>query len=386
MIPYGHQDISQDDIEEVIKVLRSDFLTQGPMVPLFEKKMVEYTGASYGVAVNSATSALHVACLALGLGQGDFLWTSANTFVASANCAKYCGAEVDFVDIDPNTWNISTSSLQQKLTQAKKENRLPKIVVSVHFAGQAPEQEKIWALSQEYGFRILEDASHAIGASRLGKRVGNCEWSDITVFSFHPVKIITTGEGGIALTNDEELAWHMNILRSHGITRDAERMTRAPMGPWHYEQIDLGMNYRMTDIHAALGISQLTRLENFVEKRNNLAKRYGRYLSELPLKLPVVMPENYSAFHLYVVRVNLEKINKSYSDIFNALLESGIGVNQHYRPVYLQPFYQSLGFKPGYLKESENHAKEAITLPLFPGMNENEQDTVIAALKNHLND
>ena len=298
MIPYGHQEMSQADIDAVVEVLRFDFLTQGPVVPRFEEAVAARCSARFAVAVNSGTSALHVACMALGLGPCDLLWTVPNTFVASGNCARYCGADVDFVDIDPDTWNISFPALKHKLEEARRQNKLPKVVVPVHFAGQPTDQEDIWALSQEYGFKILEDACHSLGASRNGEPVGSCKWSHITVFSFHPVKIITTGEGGMALTNDEELAWHMASLRTHGITRDPTHTLKEPDGPWYYEQLELGYNYRMTDILASLGLSQLSRLDEFVERRNQLAKRYSESLTDLPVQLPFVRPENRSAFHL----------------------------------------------------------------------------------------
>jgi UDP-4-amino-4,6-dideoxy-N-acetyl-beta-L-altrosamine transaminase len=384
MIPYGRQDINQADIDAVLEVLQSDFITQGPMVPRFEQAMAQRCKASHAVALSSATSALHVACLALGLVPGDTLWTVPNTFVASANCGRYCGADVDFVDIDRDTWNLSVSALREKLVAAKQKGKLPKIVIPVHFGGQPTEQEAIWDLAQEYGFKIIEDASHAIGASRNGEPVGSCKWSDITVFSFHPVKIITTGEGGMALTNDDELAQRMTLLRSHGITRDPEYMQREPDGLWYYEQIELGFNYRMTDIQAALGLSQLTRLEQFIERRNVLAQRYDQLLETLPLQRPTVLSENYSAFHLYVVRLKTDQLNKSHKDIFNYLRDNGIGVNLHYMPVHLQPYYRELGFKPGQFKEAELYSKEAISFPLFPDLTEDEQDRIVTVLKENL--
>ncbi len=385
MIPYSHQEISQVDIDAVIKVLKSDFLTQGLMVPKFESAVAEYTGAKHGVAVNSGTSALHIACLSLDLGAGDILWTSPISFVASANCGRYCGADVDFVDINPDTWNIDIFALKDKLVQARKEKRLPKVVVPVHFAGQPPEQEKIWELAQEFGFRILEDACHAIGASRKGERVGSCRWSDITVFSFHPVKIITTGEGGMAMTNDEELAWRMGILRSHGISREPERMTKKHEGPWYYEQLELGMNYRMTDIQAALGISQLSRIDYFIEQRNLLAKKYNESLIGLPLKLTTVLPDNRSAFHLYVIRLMTEKVSCSHREIFESFREEGIGVNLHYMPIHLQPYYKKMGFRNNLFMEAEKYAKEAITLPMYPDLTDEQHSFVINKIKEHIN-
>jgi len=381
MIPYGRQDISQADIDAVVEVLRSDWLTQGPMVPRFEHAIAAKVGARHAVAVNSATSALHIACLALSLGPGDRLWTVPNTFVASANCGRYCGAEVDFVDIDPDTWNLSVPRLAERLVQAKKDKRLPKVVVPVHFGGQPTDQEAIWELAQEFGFKVIEDASHAIGASRHGEPVGSCRWSDITVFSFHAVKIITTGEGGMALTNNDELAWRMGMLRTHGITRESEHMTQPPAGPWAYEQQALGFNYRMTDIQAALGLSQLARLDEWVKRRNVLASLYDDALQGLPLRLPMVRPENQSAFHLYVVRLKPGALKKTHRAIFEALRAAGIGVNVHYMPVHLQPYYRGLGFGPGQYPEAEAHGEEAITLPLYPTLTEVEQDRVVEAVK-----
>lgn len=372
LIPYGRQDISEADVQAVLDVLRSDFLTQGPAVPEFEFAVAALSKAEHAVAFNSATSALHAACLALGLVKGGRLWTTPNTFVASSNCGLYCGAEVDFVDIDPATWNISTAKLEQKLIDAKRRGVLPKIVVPVHFAGQPTEQERIRALANEYGFKVLEDASHSIGASRIGEPVGSCRWSDITVFSFHPVKIVTSGEGGMALTNDPELAGRMRLIRSHGITRDATLMEFTDPSPWYYEQQVLGFNYRMTDIQAALGRSQLNRLEAFVERRNALAQEYQSALAGLPLQLPEVSSGNRSAYHLYVVRLQLQRISKTHRQVFEELRQHGIGVNLHYMPVYLQPYYRKLGFAPGLCAEAERYANEAITLPLYPGLT-NEQ-------------
>lgn len=393
MIPYGHQDINQADIDAVVEVLHSDFLTQGPVVPAFERAVCARVGARYAVAANSATSALHIACLALELGAGDLLWTVPNTFVASANCGRYCGAEVDFVDIDGQTWNLSVPKLKEKLAQAKKNRRLPKVVVPVHFAGQPTEQEAIWELAQEYGFRVLEDASHSIGASRNGEQVGSCRWSDITVFSFHPVKVITTGEGGMALTNNEKLAERMAMLRSHGITRDPDgfqgngyatgyaSVRQHRPAPWYYEQQMLGFNYRMTDIQAALGTSQLDRLEGYIERRNILAHRYELALNGLPLQLPAVHSMNQSAFHLYVIRLKLDATLKTHLQVFEELRQRGIGVNLHYMPVHLQPYYRALGFVPGQYPEAEAHGETAITLPLYPALTDQEQDQVINALK-----
>ena len=386
MIPYGRQDIQEADIEAVVDVLRSSFLTQGPAVPRFEEAVARQVGASHAVAVNSATAALHIACIALGLGPGDRLWTVPNTFVASANCARYCGADVDFVDIDAATWNLSVPALHAKLIDAARTGGLPKVVVPVHFSGQPTDQEAIWELAREFGFRIIEDASHAIGASRNGEPVGSCRWSDITVFSFHPVKIVTTGEGGMALTNDPAIAERMVRARSHGITRDASRFvgdfgTQGPAS-WHYEQQTLGYNFRLTDIHAALGTSQLHRLEAYVARRNALARRYDAALKGLPLRLPTVNPENRSAFHLYVVR--LEGTTRTQREVGDSLRTKGIGVNLHYAPVHLQPYYRALGFAPGQFPEAEAYGRSALTLPLYPTLTETEQDGVVSAVTQSL--
>lgn len=392
MIPYGRQVITHADIDAVVAVLRSDFLTQGPAVPAFERTVAFRAGAKHAVAVNSATSALHIACLALGLGPGDWLWTVPNTFVASANCGLYCGAGVDFVDIDPLTWNMSVPRLREKLIQAKTKNQLPKILVPVHFAGQPTEQEAIWELAQEFGCKVIEDASHAIGASRNGEPVGNCRWSDITIFSFHPVKIITTGEGGIALTNNNALAERMFMLRSHGITRDPARFkgnTQQAEGqyhpaPWYYEQQILGYNYRMTDIQAALGLSQLERLNDYIERRNALAKRYDQILQDLPLQLQAMQSGNRSAYHLYVVRLKRNATSQTHRQVFEALRQRNIGVNLHYMPVHLQPYYRELGFTQGQYPEAEVHGESAITLPLYPALTDHEQDQVAMALRDIL--
>jgi|SRR6185503_1414319 len=379
MIPYGRQDITQQDIDAVVATLRSDYLTQGPAVARFEGAVAERVSAGHGVAVSSATSALHVACLALGLGPGDRLWTVPNTFVASANCGRYCGADVDFVDIDPVTWNMDVEKLREKLAHARRGNVLPSVVIPVHFAGQPTEQETIWELAQEYGFHVVEDASHAIGASRNGESVGSCRWSSVTVFSFHPVKIITTAEGGMLMTNDDALADRMRSLRSHGITRDPARWTDAadPGDGWYYEQQTLGYNYRLTDVQAALGLSQLARLDTYVDGRNRLAARYDAALADLPLQLPRVSAANRSAFHLYVVRVAAERRRA----IYDALRQRGVGVNVHYLPVHLQPYYRELGFTEGDFPEAEAHGTSAITLPLYPAMSDECQDEVIAAVR-----
>jgi UDP-4-amino-4,6-dideoxy-N-acetyl-beta-L-altrosamine transaminase len=393
MIPYGRQDVTQADIDAVVEVLRSDFLTQGPAISRFEQEVAKKVNAKHAVASNSGTSALHIACLALGLGPGDLLWTVPNTFVASANCGRYCGADVDFVDIDPCTWNLGVPKLQEKLVRAKKATRLPKVVVPVHFSGQPTDQEAIWDLAREYNFRVLEDASHAIGASRNGEPVGSCRWSDITVFSFHPVKIITSGEGGMSLTNDAELAERMAMFRSHGITRSPQRFVggqlssqsatelQAAPPAWYYEQQALGFNYRLTDIQAVLGTSQLRRIDAYVERRNELARRYDIALKGLPLQLPTVMPGNRSSFHIYVVRLQPNSTPKTHRQMFDELRQRGIGVNLHYMPMHLQPYYRQLGFSPGQFPEAEAYGESAITLPLFPELSESDQDRVIDALK-----
>ena len=380
MIPYGRQDISQSDIDAVVNVLQSDFLTQGPMVPAFESKVANYCDAQYAVAVNSATSALHIACLALGLGPGDWLWTSPVTFVASANCALYCGAKVDFVDIDPQTYNMSASALEKKLISASKNGKLPKIVIPVHLSGQSCDMEAIYALSKKYHFSIIEDASHAIGATYQGRSVGCCRYSDITVFSFHPVKIITTAEGGMATTNHQNLAKRMELFRSHGITREVTAMAHAFDGPWYYEQIDLGFNYRMTELQAALGISQMDRLDQFINRRHEVAARYEQLLSDLPVLLPLQSPDVRSAFHLYIIRLKLSEINKTHLELFNTLREKGIGVNLHYIPVYRHPFYKSMGFQSSEWVHSEDYYSNAISIPMYHGLTNEMQDRVVAAI------
>ncbi|MDI5993269.1 UDP-4-amino-4,6-dideoxy-N-acetyl-beta-L-altrosamine transaminase [Pseudomonas sp. MDMC216] len=380
MIPYGRQDISQVDIDAVLDVLKSDFLTQGPQVPRFEQRVAQHVGASHALAVNSATSALHIACLALGLGPGDRLWTTPITFVASANCALYCGADVDFVDIDSRTYNLCPQALAQKLEQAAQEDRLPKVVVAVHLCGQSCDMQAIHALAQRYGFKVIEDASHAIGGKHRDEFIGNCRYSDITVFSFHPVKIITTAEGGMALTNDTGLANRMALLRSHGITRDPAQMTHEADGPWYYQQIDLGFNYRMTELQAALGNSQMERLDQFVARRHQLANRYDDLLADLPVTTPWQHPDSYSGLHLYVIRLQLDKITKTHCQVFEALREQGIGVNLHYIPLHTQPYYQRMGFCLGDFPEAEHYYREAISLPMFQTMTEEQQDEVVSVL------
>jgi UDP-4-amino-4,6-dideoxy-N-acetyl-beta-L-altrosamine transaminase len=381
VIPYGRQDISQADIDAVVAVLKSDFLTQGPAVPAFEKSVADYCGALHAVAVNSATSALHIACLALGVGKGDVVWTTPITFVASANCALYCGATIDFVDIDSQTYNMSVRCLEEKLILAKEIGKLPKVVIPVHLCGQPCDMASIYTLSQKYGFKIIEDASHAIGGKYKGEPIGNCRYSDITVFSFHPVKIITTAEGGMAMTNEAQLAKRMQLLRSHGITRDENDMTQAPDGPWYYQQIDLGYNYRMTDLQAALGLSQMQRLDEFVTKRHAIAKRYNQFLADLPVFAPWENEDSYSGLHLYVIRLKLAEIGKTHRQVFESLRKLDIGVNLHYIPVYQHPYYKKLGFKAGYCIKAEQYYAEAISLPMYPNLTEMQQDTVIAALK-----
>ena len=384
MIPYGRQEITQADIDLVVEVLRSDHLTQGPMVPRFEQAVAAHVGAQHALAVNSATSALHVACMALDLGPGDWLWTSPITFVASANCALYCGAQVDFVDIDPRTYNLCPQALEQKLQQAELVGKLPKVVVPVHLCGQPCEMAAIHALGQRYGFKIIEDASHAIGGKYRGELIGNSRFSDITVFSFHPVKIITTGEGGMALTNNPELARKLALYRSHGITRDPAQMTHEADGPWYYQQIELGYNYRMTELQAALGISQMERLEVYVARRHEIASRYDQLLCNLPLTTPWQRPDSYSGLHLYVIRLHLDKVKRSHLQVFEALRGQGIGVNLHYIPVHTQPYYEKLGFRAGDFPQAEQYYAEAISLPLFATLTDHQQDAVVDALRNTL--
>lgn len=368
MIPYGKQNINQADIDSVVEVLKSDFLTQGPVIPRFEKAVSDYVGVKYAFAVNSATSGLHIACMALGLKEGDIVWTSPISFVASANCAKYCGADVDFVDIDPVTYNLSVDRLHEKLIEAEKVGKLPKIVIPVHLAGQSCDMESIMKLSQQYGFKIIEDASHAIGGSYKDKKVGSCEYSDITVFSFHPVKIITTGEGGMVCTNQQELASKLYRLRSHGITREPTEMTQAPDGPWYYQQLELGYNYRMTDIQAALGLSQMNRLDEFVAKRHEVFKKYSALLGSLKINLPSKIPDSVSSLHLYIIRVKTNEFGVSRKEVFERLRAGGILVNLHYIPIYRQPYYKKFGYNVSDFFESENYYKEAISLPMYPDL------------------
>jgi UDP-4-amino-4,6-dideoxy-N-acetyl-beta-L-altrosamine transaminase len=380
-ITYGRQDVSEADINAVISVLRSDWLTQGPVGKLFEKNVAAYCGAEFAVATNSATSALHVACLALGVGKGDIVWTSANTFVASSNCALYCGASVDFVDIDPDTYNLSVECLSEKLASAEKLGKLPKVVIPVHLNGQSCDMKGISALSKKYGFKIIEDASHAIGGKYRNEPVGCGRYSDITVFSFHPVKIITTGEGGMAVTNTESLAQRLTLFRSHGITSDVDKMEPRPLDEiWNYQQIELGFNYRMTDIQAALGLSQLERLDEFVERRHVIAQRYNEELRYLPIQTPMQKIDTYSSYHLYPIRLSREKTNMNQRQTYDAMQKLGIRVNLHYIPVYRQPYYERFGFKPGYCAEAERYHQDAISIPMYASLSEADQTRVISVL------
>ncbi|MBJ7263281.1 MAG: UDP-4-amino-4,6-dideoxy-N-acetyl-beta-L-altrosamine transaminase [Burkholderiaceae bacterium] len=384
MIPYGRQDITQGDIDAVRDVLVSDFLTQGPQVPRFEASVREATGVAHAFAMNSATSALHVACLALGLGPGDTLWTSPITFVASSNCALYCGASVDFVDIDPVSFNMSPEALRTKLEAAQVQGKLPKVVVPVHLCGQPCNMEAIGALAQEFGFKVIEDASHAIGGRYQDEPIGNCRYSDMTIFSFHPVKIVTSAEGGMLLTNNAELASKVELFRSHGITRDASLMVNEPHGPWYYEQVALGYNYRMTELQAALGVSQMGRLTQYVRERNELAKFYDKALESLPLSLPVIADDAYSAFHLYVIRLKLDELSRSHREVFEALRAGGVGVNLHYMPVYHQPYYASMGFDATQFPHAEAYYGQAISIPMYPTIGDDKRQRVVDVLKSVL--
>ena len=381
MIPYSRQTIHDEDIEAVLDVLKSDFLTQGPVVPCFEDAVAKKIGVNHATAVNSATSALHIACLALGLSRGDVLWTSPITYVASANCGLYCGAEVDFVDIDKDTLNICTLKLEKKLIAADKLGKLPKILVVVHMAGQSCKMDEIGRLSRKYGFKVIEDASHALGGKFKGNYIGSCQYSEITVFSLHPIKSITAGEGGLALTNSDELAEKLRMVRSHGITRDPNAINRKDPEPWYYEQIELGFNYRMTDIHAALGLSQLGRLEEYVARRNQIANKYDEVLVDLPFKLPRVETDCLSSFHLYIIQVNEIEAGLSRRQLFECLRARGIGVNVHYIPVHTQPYFQKLGFHEGDFPVSETYYSKAISLPIFPSLADPQQDYIVTTLE-----
>lgn len=381
MIPYGRQSLDQADIDAVVEVLKSDWLTQGPTIERFEAAMAERCQAGFGVAVCNATAALHIACLAAGLGEGDVLWTSPNTFLASANCGRYCGADVDFVDIDPLTWNLDVNVLGRKLETAEREGKLPKVLVAVAFSGQSCDMRAIAGLSRRYGFVVIEDASHAVGARYAGRPVGCGEFADMTVFSFHPVKIVTTGEGGLVLTNSPERAEHLRRLRSHGMTRDPAQMDEPSHGPWYYQQIELGFNYRITDMQAALGLSQLSKLDGFLARRRQLVARYQALLGDLPLTLPTCQADAESAWHLYVVRVQTERLTVSHRQVFEGLRAAGIGVNVHYIPVHLQPYYRDLGFAANDFPEACAYYAQAISLPLYPAMTDEQQDCVIGQLK-----
>ena len=380
LIPYGRQNIDQHDIDAVVEVLKSDFLTQGPVVPRFESCVAQYCGSKYAVSTNSATSALHLACLALGVGKGDIVWTTPLTFVASANCALYCGANIDFVDIDPITLNISIAELKKKLFLAQQAGTLPKVVIPVHFTGSACDMAAIHELSKQYDFKIIEDASHAIGGSYKNEKIGSCRYSDITVFSFHPVKIITCGEGGMAVCNSKDLAARMELLRSHGITRDESSMTHIPDGAWYYQQIDLGFNYRMTELQAALGLSQMQRIDEFVARRNEIALRYDAAFHGKSLDLYMHPNKQHSSLHLYIVQLKLDEISRSHKEIFDRMRERGIGVNLHYIPVHLHPYYSALGFRPGDFSVAEKYYRRAISLPIYYGLTDEQQVEVINSL------
>jgi UDP-4-amino-4,6-dideoxy-N-acetyl-beta-L-altrosamine transaminase len=380
-IGYGRQSIDQADIDAVVAILRSDWLTQGPAIGRFEQRLCDLTGASAAIAVCNATAALHIACKALDVGPGDIVWTSANSFVASANCALYCGAEPDFVDIDPVTLNMSVEALAAKLKQAAREDRLPKVVIPVHFSGESCAMDAIGRMAHQYGFRVIEDASHAVGGNYRGDPIGACKHSDITVFSFHPVKIVTTGEGGAALTNDSSLADRLRLLRSHGVTRDPRFMAGEGDGPWYYEQIDLGFNYRMTDIQAALGASQLGRIEQFIARRHELADLYDRLLEGLPLRRPVRSPDSRSALHLYVIQLANRAIRGA---VFEALASEQIQANVHYIPIHLQPYYRARGFAPGDFPVVEAYHERALTLPLHPALSDADVERIVSVTRRAL--
>ena len=377
MIPYGKQDINQDDIDAVLAVLQSDYLTQGPKVPEFEQTISRYVGAKYAVAVNSATSALHIACLALGVRNGDRVWTSPITFVASANCALYCGAVVDFVDVDPLTGNMCSKALAAKLATAKSLGQLPKVIIPVHLAGHSCDMQAISELAKRYGVNVIEDASHGIGGSHQEQKIGACQYSDITVFSFHPVKIITTAEGGVATTNDKAIAEAMYLYRSHGITKSPSQMIRPDEGDWYYEQHELGFNYRMTEMQAALGLSQLLRIDEFVAQRNQISLQYQQRLGTLPLKFVVPLADSFSSYHLQIIRLDDSRKRRQ---IFDDMRSLGIQVHVHYFPVHLQPYYLHLGFKKGDFPISERFYSEILTLPLFPKLSPEDISYVVQTL------
>lgn len=385
MIPYGRQDISEDDCSAVLEILKSDWLTQGPVGPIFEDAIASYVNAQYVVSVSSATAALHITYLALGLRKDQYVWTSPNTFVATANAALYCGASVDFIDIDEKTYCISVDALEEKLKSHSSKNLpLPAIVTMVHFAGQSCDMKRVFDLSQTYGFKIVEDASHAIGADADGGKIGQCRYSDACIFSFHPVKIVTTGEGGAITTNDFSLARRLTELRSHGVTRDPQRMMKVSEGPWYYEQIDLGFNYRLTDLQSALGLSQLKRIDKFITQRRFLAQRYDQCLASLPVVLPEQHPDGHSSFHLYPIKVDHTLSGLDRGSVFKSMREAGIGVNVHYIPVYRQPYYKQFNYNAHDFPVMENYYENAMTLPLYAQLKFEDQDSVIQSLKNIL--
>ena len=377
-VPYARQSINEEDIAAVTNVLRSDFLTQGPAVPAFEHAIRTYCNAAYGVAMNSATSALHVACLALGVGPGDIVWTSPISFVASANCALYCGARVDFVDIDPDTFNMSVAALSAKLEAAKLVNALPKVVIPVHLAGQSCDMVSINALAKKYSFRVIEDASHAIGGAFQGAPVGSCQYSDITILSFHPVKIITSGEGGMALTNNAALADSMSRTRSHGITRDAQNFANLSDGPWYYEQQSLGFNYRLTDIAAALGLSQFKRIDSFVSRRNEIAHTYDELFAGSTIATPIIPVDVVSAFHLYIIRLPFENTQKQ--RFFEIAHKNNVGLNVHYIPIYRQPYFAKMGFSPNDFQSAERYYSDAVSIPMYADLTYEQQQHVASVL------
>jgi len=384
VIPYARQSISKQDLDAVAKVLQSDYLTQGPVVPAFEEAVADLVGAKYAVAGNSATSMLHVANLALGVTAGDLVWTSPISFVASANCALYCGAEIDFVDIDSETFNMSPVALAAKLEIAKKSNRLPKVIVPVHMGGQSCDMQSIGSLAQQYGIKVIEDASHAIGGSYNSQRIGNCAYSDITIFSFHPVKIITSGEGGMATTQDEGLAHAMRRLRSHGITRNESEFEFSNDGPWYYEQQELGLNYRLTDIAAALGLSQLQRIDTFINQRNAIAVRYNEAFASTVIKAPQIASNSISAFHLYIARYDFDDLNVTRVQLFQKMKDAGVLLNLHYIPIYRQPYFAKMGFDPKTFPNAERYYEQAFSIPMYADLSETNQDTVISSLLNVL--